>query len=33
MLDVRESDLLQLAGAAAVVLGVHLLERFGGDLL
>jgi hypothetical protein len=33
VLDVRETDLLQAAGAAAVVLEVHLLEPFGGDLL
>ncbi len=33
VLDVGEADLLQLAGAASVVLEVHLLERFGGDLL
>ncbi len=32
-LDVGEADLLQLARVAAVVLEVHLLERFGGDLL
>lgn len=33
VLDVGETDLLQLASAAAVVLEVHLLERLGGDLL
>ncbi|KUH38252.1 hypothetical protein ATE80_13775 [Streptomyces kanasensis] len=33
MLDVREADLLQAAGAAAAVLEVHLLESFGHDLL
>ncbi len=32
VLDVGEADLLQLAGAAAAVLEVHLLEPFGGDL-
>lgn len=32
MLDVREVDLLQGAGAAAAVLEVGLLEGFGGDL-
>lgn len=29
--DVGEAHLLQLAGAAAAVLEVHLLERFGGE--
>lgn len=33
VLDVREADLLQAAGAAAAVLGVHLLERLSRDLL
>ncbi|GHA65781.1 hypothetical protein GCM10010345_82070 [Streptomyces canarius] len=33
MLDVGAADLLQLAGAAAVVLEVHLLECFRRDLL
>lgn len=33
MLDVREPDLVQGAGAAAAVLEVDLLERFGRDLL
>lgn len=32
VLDVREADLLQPAGAAAAVLEVHLLGPFGGDL-
>src|SRR5512147_1771158 len=32
VLDVGEAHLLQLAGAAATVLEVHLLERFGRDL-
>lgn len=32
MLDVGEADFLQLAGAAAAVLEVHLLEPFGRDL-
>jgi rhodanese-related sulfurtransferase len=33
VLDVREPDLFQAPGAAAAVLEVHLLERFGRDLL
>ncbi len=33
MLNVREADLPQGAGAAAAVLEVDLLERFGGNLL
>ncbi|EXU62539.1 hypothetical protein Z951_40945 [Streptomyces sp. PRh5] len=33
VLDVREADFLQLAGAAAVVLELHLLECFDGDPL
>jgi len=33
VLDVREADFLELAGAAAAVLEVHLAERVGGDLL
>jgi hypothetical protein len=33
VLDVREPDLLQAAGAAAAVLEVHLLERLSRDLL
>jgi hypothetical protein len=31
--DVREADFLQGAGAAAALLEVHLLERFGRDPL
>ncbi len=33
VLDVGEADFVQGAGAAAAVLEVDLLERFGGDLL
>ncbi|EDY59940.1 conserved hypothetical protein [Streptomyces sviceus ATCC 29083] len=33
MFDVREPDLFQPASAAAAVLEVHLLERFGRDLV
>jgi hypothetical protein len=33
VLDVREPDLLQASGAAAAVLAVNLLERFGRDRL
>lgn len=33
VLDVREADLFQAAGAAAAVLEVDVLEGFGRDLL
>ena len=33
VLDIREADLLEAAGATAAVLEVHISQRFGRDLL